>query len=142
MNYRAEPLQARLAREGDTSQVFSSEVHGDPATPIMEAIAGEEVRAHLLVPFSDQAHIFTMEGHQWPLEPGRIGTDMLDSVQAGGMEALSIKLAHGSGGRTNVPGDYIYGDHREPYRGAGIWGLFRVYAPDADVATIRPIPPS
>jgi len=142
LNYRVEPLPARLAREGDTSQVFSSEVHGDPATPIMEAFAGEAVRVHILVPFSEQAHIFTMEGHQWPLEPGRIGSDMLNSVQVGGLEALTIRLAFGAGGRTSVPGDYIYGDHREPYREARIWGLLRVHPGDADVATLRLLPPS
>ena len=118
MNYRVEPLGAQLAREEDTSQVFSSEVHGDPATLIMEAFAGDAVRVHVLVPFSEQAHIFTMEGHQWPWEPGRIGTDLLASVQVGGLEALTIKLAFGAGGRTGMPGDYWYGDHREPYREA------------------------
>ena len=109
---------------------------------MMEAFAGDEVRVHILVPFSEQAHIFALEGHRWPLEPGRIGTDMLHSVQVGGMGALSIELAHGAGGRTSVPGDYIYGDPREPYREAGIWGRLRLYAPDADIATLRPRPPS
>ena len=142
LNYRAESLLERRASEGDTSQVFSSEVHGDPTTPIMEAFAGDIVKIHVLVPFSEQAHVFTLEGHQWPFEPGRIGTDMLSSVQVGGMEALSIVPAHGAGGLTRVPGDYIYGDHREPYREAGVWGLFRVYPGDADVTTLLLLPPS
>ncbi len=60
----------------------------------------------------------------------------------GGLEALSIELAYGAGGRISLPGDYLYGDHREPYREAGIWGIFRVYPPDAEVATLRPLPPS
>ena len=139
LNYRTEPLSDRLARKGDTSLVFSREVHGDPVTPIMEAFAGEEVRVHVLVPFSEQAHIFTMEGHQWPLEPGRIGADMLSSVQVGGLEALTIRIAFGAGGRTSVPGDYLYGDHREPYREAGLWGIFRVYPAGADVNTLVPL---
>ena len=29
-------------------------------------------------------------------------------------------------GGAGAPGDYIYGDHREPYREAGLWGVFRV----------------
>ena len=140
LNYRAEALPARLAREGDTSSVFSSEVHGDPVTPIMEAYAGEAVRVHVLIPFSEQAHIFTIEGHHWPLEPGRVGTDMLDSVQVGALKTLAIRLAFGAGGRASGPGDYIYGDHREPYREPGIWGLLRVYP--GDVATLRPLPSS
>ena len=80
-----------------------------------------------------------MEGHQWPLEPGRIGADMLSSVQVGGLEALTIRIAFGAGGRTSVPGDYLYGDHREPYREAGLWGIFRVYPAGADVNTLVPL---
>ena len=33
-----------------------------------------------------------------------------------------------SGGTERLPGDYLYGDHREPYREAGLWGVFRVRA--------------
>ena len=51
-------------------------------------------------------------------------------------------MSSGAGGRTSIPGDYLYGDHREPYREAGIWGLFRVYPLDADLATLRHLPPS
>lgn len=139
LNYQAEPLQRRLAKVKDPSKVFRSDVHGVPATPLMEAFIGDTVKVHVLVPFSEQAHVFSLEGHQWPLEPGRAGTTMLSSVQAGGMGALSLMLAHGAGGRAGLPGDYLYGDHREPYREAGVWGIFRVYAPGATGAGVRPL---
>src|SRR5439155_11832918 len=73
LNYRAEPLERRLARNRDTSQLFRSAVHDDPATPLMEAYAGDAVRIHVLVPVSEQAHVFSLEGHEWPYEPGRAG---------------------------------------------------------------------
>ncbi len=130
LNYRAEPLQRRLARDRDTSRVFMSAVHGDPATPLVEAMAGDLVKIHVLAPFSEQAHVFSIEGHEWPFEPGRAGTDMLSSVQVGALEAITIWLTDGAGGRDGLPGDYLYGDHREPFRDAGLWGLLRVYAPD------------
>jgi hypothetical protein len=141
LSYWAEPLQARLEIDGDTSKVFSSDVHGDPSTPIMEAFAGDLLRIHVLVPFSEQAHVFTLEGHQWPLEPGRRGTDMLSSVQIGGMEAITIAPDRGAGGRLRLPGDYLYGDHREPYREAGLWGLLRVYSSDAAIVGLLPLAP-
>jgi hypothetical protein len=131
LNYRAEPLQARLARDRDTSKVFMSSVHGDPATPVLEALVGDPVKIHVLSPFSEQAHVFSVEGHQWPLEPGRAGSDLLSSAQLGGLEAITISLADGAGGQAGLPGDYLYGDHREPFRDAGLWGLFRVYPRDA-----------
>ena len=99
LNYRMEPFQKRLAKDKDPSKVFWSDLHGSPSTPMMEVTRGEAVKIHVLVPFSEQSHVFTLEGHQWPAEPGRIGTDMLSSVKIGGMEALTISLAHGAGGK-------------------------------------------
>lgn len=80
-----------------------------------------------------------LEGHRWPLEPGGDGSDMLSSLQVGGLEAITILPAGGAGGRTGLPGDYLYGDHREPYRQAGLWGLFRVVAAE-EAGGLRPLP--
>ena len=140
LNYQAESLAARLDLDANTSEVFRSDIHGDPATPVMEAMLGDTVRIHVLVPFSEQAHVFTLEGHQWPLEPGRLGSDRLSSVQIGGLEAITIIPVGGAGGAAALPGDYLYGDHREPYREAGLWGLFRVYAPGDGGSRLRPLP--
>ena len=129
LNYRAEPLEARLDEGGSTADVFRSDVHGDPATPVMEAFTGDGVRIHVLSPSSEQAQVFAVEGHRWPVEPGREGTDLISSVSLGGLEALTLELDGGAGGRTQQAGDYLYGDHREPYREAGMWGILRVYDP-------------
>ena len=83
INYRSAPLAQRIGAEREHFQAFDSGLHGDPATPVIEAFAGDPVKMHVLAPFSEQAHVFTIEGHQWPLEPGRTGRDMLDSVQLG-----------------------------------------------------------
>jgi hypothetical protein len=126
LNYGKEPLARRLVAHKDTARLFRSAVHGDPVAPLLEAFAGDQVRLHLFVPFSEQAHVFSLEGHRWPLEPGRRGTDLRSSLQLGGLAATTISLV---GGATQAPGDYVYGDHREPYRDAGLWGLFRIYSP-------------
>jgi hypothetical protein len=124
LNYRNEPLRA-------------GQMAAAPSTPSLEAFVGEAVRIHVLVPFSEQSHVFSLEGHQWPLEPGRRGTTMLSSVKVGGMEALSLTLT--AGGAGGLPGEYLYGDHREPYREAGLWGIFRVYPPAARGVSLRPL---
>lgn len=36
INYRSEPMRERLKREEDPAYIFSSIVHGDPATPVLE----------------------------------------------------------------------------------------------------------
>lgn len=45
------------------------------------------------------------------------------------METLDITLADGAGGPAQAPTDYVYGDHREPYQEAGLWGILRVLLP-------------
>ena len=137
INYRAEPLAGRLQHNADTASVFASNVHGDPATPLLEAFAGDAVRIHVLAPASEQAHVFSIEGHRWPFEPGRAGTPLISSTPLGPLDALTVRLAAGSDG---MAGDYLYGDHREPYRQAGMWGLFRVYAAGDSTAILKQLP--
>lgn len=80
LNYRLAPLAPRLAVNPDASLVLNSEVHGDPTTPVLEAYAGDDVRIHVLVPYSEQSQVFSVEGHQWPLEFGLAGSNLLSSV--------------------------------------------------------------
>jgi FtsP/CotA-like multicopper oxidase with cupredoxin domain len=137
INYRAAPIRDRL--EDDTEgRVFDPAIHGEPPTPVMAAFAGDPVRIHVLAPSSEQAHVFTLEGHEWPFERGREGTDFLSSVQLGGLEAITIAPEGGAGGRFQLPGTYLYGDHREPYREAGLWGIFKVRCPGFALG-VRPL---
>ena len=139
LNYRSEPLLDRLSSDGDPSKLFMTSVHGDPVTPVMEAMVGDPARVHVLVPYSEQAHVFSIEGHRWLVEPLRDGSDLVSAVQIGGSEAVTLVLDRGAGGRAGFPGDYLYGDHREPYREAGLWGLFRVYPSDAGGVPLLPL---
>jgi hypothetical protein len=127
LNYQIEPLALRLEQDPDPAHNFRSDIHGDPATPWLEAFVGDPVRIHVLVPYGEQAHVFTIEGHEWLREPGRAGSDRVSSIQLGPLAADTLVLT--AGGEAALPGDYLYGDHREPYREAGLWGIFRVYAP-------------
>jgi hypothetical protein len=140
INYRTAPLATRVGAEFSPYQVYDSRLHGDPKTPLLEAFAGDPVKIHVLAPYSEQAHVFTVEGHQWPLEPGLKGTDLLDSIQLGGLDALTLVLDGGAGGRHALPGDYVYGDRREAYREGGLWGLFRVYPSEQHGTGLRPFP--
>jgi FtsP/CotA-like multicopper oxidase with cupredoxin domain len=142
LNYQAEPLRERLATAEKPSKMFGSQVVGDPGTPILEAFVGDPVKLHVFFPWSEQAHVFSLEGHRWPLEPGRQGSTLLSSILVGGMQALTLTLAEGAGGPGGLPGHYLYGDHREPYREAGLWGIFRVHAPHATATRLRPLRPS
>src|SRR5690606_11880376 len=140
VNYRAESLLDRLKDNPDPAAVYSREVHGDPSTPLLEAYVGDPIRIHVLVPYSEQTHVFTLEGHQWPLEPALPGSDLLSSIQVGALEAITLIPLHGAGGAAGLPGDYLYGDHREPFREAGLMGFLRVYERGTATIKLRPLP--
>ena len=97
-----------------------------PNTPVLNAYAGDPTRVNVLIPWSEQAQVFSIEGHRWPQQPGLPGTNLLSSVQTGGLEAISLWLEGGAGGVEALPGTYRYGDHRDPYREAGLVGVMRV----------------
>ena len=41
INYRCEPMRERLSGNNDPAYIFSSYVHGDPATPVLEMYPGD-----------------------------------------------------------------------------------------------------
>jgi manganese oxidase len=127
LNYRAAPLSARRTGHDLPASVYGRDPHGDPGTPLMEAYAGDPVAIHVLEPWSEQEQVFSVEGHRWPLEPGRKGTNLLSSQRVGASDAVALRLDGGAGSAARLPGDYVYGDHRGPYTEAGLWGLFRVH---------------
>src|SRR5438094_2316 len=73
----------------------------------------------------------------WPYLAGPATATSRCSTQLGALDALTLRLVAGSGG---MPGDYLYGDHREPCRQAGLWGLLRVYGPGAGSPRLMVLP--
>lgn len=111
---------------------LSSAAHGDPATPIFRAHAGDRVVFRLGIGASDHLHSFTVSGHVYPMEPG-MWDDATDhrsqlmtsrTITAG--QTLDAWLVGGAGGPNAHPGDYAYRDSRQPWIAAGLWGILRV----------------
>lgn len=109
----------------------------DPETPVLEVVAGDPIRLHLVAPVSEQAGVFTVEGHSWPVEPGLLGTPEVGATAIGGLETLTLHLTGGPAG----PGDYVYGAQRGPHREEGMWGLLRVISA-TDQPGLRASPPA
>ena len=95
-----------------------------PPTPVLDAAAGDPVHLHVLSPWSEQAQVFSLEGHTWARDPGTPGSGQIESVQLGALDALTMELV--AGGPERLTGDYVYGDHRGPFQEAGLWGVLRV----------------
>ena len=81
--------------------------------------------------------MFTLEKHEWPIEPFLPGADMISVVEFAGSEGIDAYVPS-AGGVYALPGDYVYGNARLPYSQSGQWGYLRVYpAGDQRVLPLR-----
>jgi hypothetical protein len=139
VNYSSAPLTTRLGLTTSPPNPdpawefgFSSTQFGDPATPVLRAFAGDPVVFRLSIGASDQFHVFSVGGHTFPLEPNMWngGSDkrsqLLQSRSFTAGETGEIEMVGGAGGTTRATGDYLFGDMRQLFAEAGMWGIFRV----------------
>jgi manganese oxidase len=143
VNYRTERFAPRLAANPETAWVMSSQVHGDPATPVFRSFVGDPVWFRLLMGQDrGRAHTFTLHGHRWANQLNDPGS-MLRSSQDGVMPGRSFTygLDVGAGGAQRRSGDYLFRDGPLVNQvNAGLWGLLRVHAPgDPAAAGLRPL---
>jgi manganese oxidase len=139
INYSSAPLTTRLGLTTSPPNAdppwefaYSSTRFGDPATPVFRAFAGDPVVMRVGIGFSDQFHVFGVGGHVFPQDPNlwNGGSDrraqLLPSRSITAGETAEVELVGGAGGTTRSTGDYLYGDLRQPFSEAGMWGIFRV----------------
>ena len=103
VNYRAEPYKYREEQGCSLGRIFQPCVVDkpeDPATPLIEAHAGDPIRIHVIGANSEQNGMFGVEGHEWPIEPYMPGADMISVVEYAGSEVLDVFIRGGAGGRT------------------------------------------
>jgi hypothetical protein len=139
VNYSSAPLTTRLGLTTSPPNpdpawefAFSSTRFGDPATPVFRANAGDPVVMRLSIGASDQFHVFSVGGHVFPQEPNMWNgttdkrSQLLQARSFTAGETAEVELVGGAGGTTRATGDYLYGDLRQPFAEAGLWGIFRV----------------
>jgi FtsP/CotA-like multicopper oxidase with cupredoxin domain len=127
VNYRAsQPVDYALENGCDIGMIFRCvSDHGGVSTPIIEAHAGDKILLHVFGAFSEQVGIFALDGHEWPVDSFR-GAHLHSAFEFGGSSYLRIDLRGGAGGPAQLPGDYVYMNHRPAYIDAGQWGILRV----------------
>jgi len=60
----------RLKRDSRIAKIFSSKVHGDPATPLFRAYAGDRVIFRTMMPADKPRNVgFCIHGHEWKEQP-------------------------------------------------------------------------
>ena len=129
-NYRSERLINRFREHPVLSDLFSSKVFGDPATPLFEAYPGDSIIIRLTNPSERRrAHTFHLHGHEWKFDPRDLDSrnqSFVGHIVAG--DAQDLLIIGGAGGRLNFPGDYMYraGNIRWDIE-QGMWGIIRVH---------------
>jgi len=124
ISYASEPLRLR-DRRGRPADVFSSDLWGDPRL-VNRVPAGTPLVYRVAQPWGNQAHVPTLEGHRWYLDPGMPGTEQVFAdVLVPGM-SLDLWFVNGAGGDISAPGDYLFLDRRQPFLEGGLWNILRV----------------
>jgi hypothetical protein len=132
VNYRTEPYPYREEAGCSLGRMFQPcEVDNpqDPVTPTIMAHSGDPVRVHVFGAASEQNGMFTIEDHEWPIEPFMEGADMISTVEFASSEGLDVYLSS-AGGRNANSGDYVWSNGRLNYAQSGQWGYFRVLPPN------------
>lgn len=85
LNYRNEPIPLRIRNpltgqqypttdpKGELANVFSSNVHGDPYTPVLPAYEKDQTVVRLIQGAQEEQHTFNLHGYKWLFEPGTPG---------------------------------------------------------------------
>ncbi len=141
LNLRVEPL---AGRSRDPTQLFSSQIYGDPATPLFESYLGDPLVIRGLVAGANEMHTLHVDGHWFRLEPYSATSPPINTAQIGISERLDLMIPR-AGGPQQMAGDYLYYNGRASKLEEGSWGLMRVYAagaPDNSTGAARPCPAS
>ena len=143
INYRNAPFQLRQERDGaktDPAHTFSSTVHGDPATPILEAYAEDPVQVRLIQGSQEHQHTFEMNGMRWNEDGEDPDSPLVGSQSLGISEAFNFKVPRMDcgAGASDCTGDYLYGSPNVDDMYMGMWGLLR--ARGQEVPSLLPLP--
>ena len=122
INYRAEPMRERLRKKEDPAYIFSSFVHGDPATPIFETYPGDELMIRLIDGAHEEQHSFNVAGMSWRKEPADLKSPFAASQTLGVSEAFNLNVTEKYGA-----GDYLYYFGGIDDAWLGLWGIIRVH---------------
>ena len=133
LNFRAGPVAQRLASNPDASQIFNSQIHGDPYTPLLRAYAGDTMVFRLLHTLMNESMVWTISGHTFLSERYAGDANRKNSIHIGIAERYDLVVPEAGGPRRQA-GDYIHFNGRSSKFSEGGWGIIRVYdKPQADL---------
>ncbi|WP_437691732.1 copper oxidase [Sorangium sp. So ce176] len=152
INYRVEPMPLRLAERncatgevvpksgpaGDMHNVFSSSVHGDPATPVLRVYEGDRAVIRLSQGAQAEQHVFSVHGKKWLQEAFDPDSGYSSGQVLGVSEQMDLALEPAPIFKKNESGgaDYLYNSAATDALFAGAWGILRVHGERTDLLPI------
>ncbi|WP_044251368.1 multicopper oxidase [Chondromyces apiculatus] len=144
INYRNEPIPMRIAKRdcatgvvtqkaslpGDMHNVFSSIVHGDPATPLLEAYEGDRILMRIAQGAQGEQHVFSVNGRRWLRETQDSDSGFTNGQPIGISEQMDVALDPAPLFTKNLVGgaDYLYQSAATDDLWDGMWGILRVHS--------------
>lgn len=144
INYRSEPMLERLSKKEDPAYMFSSFVHGDPSTPILETYPGDELMIRLIDGAHEEQHSLNIAGMSWRRELADLQSPLAASQTLGVSEAFNLNVTE-----NYSAGDYLYYFGGIDDAWLGLWGIIRAHGKYKDhlkplcrgKERIHPLPP-
>lgn len=152
MNYRNEPIPLRIGertpsgsyvqkigKEGEIAYAFSSDVHGDPFTPILKAYPGDNIQFRLLQGAQEEQHVVNIHGHRWLFEPTAPNSGFTNAQALGISEHFEFLMSDKVQPVFNSNGiaDFLYQSAGTDNLWDGMWGLMRTFRnPQPNVAPL------
>ncbi len=124
ISYKLNPWCLREDR-GAPADVYNSALHGDPGLVVAGAPRAP-LMFRVAAPWAEQAHVFSLSGHRWPLEPGMSNSEQLFAQALTPGYAFDAPVIGGFGGEYGKTGDFLLFDARMAFTQAGLWGFIRV----------------
>ncbi|MEH7334335.1 multicopper oxidase domain-containing protein [Neobacillus drentensis] len=123
VNYSNEPFFRR--NNADPAYVFSSWVHGDPQTPIIEAYPGDPIKIRLIQGAHETQHNFNVHGLNWKKESGNKDSEITSTQSIGMSEQFSMDIQPNPVGVKQR--DYLWSSQPIEDLWSGLWGFVRVW---------------
>lgn len=120
------PAKAK-ACAGDMAFAFSSLVHGDPYTHLLEAYDGEHVQLRLIQGAQEENHIFNMHGVKWLAQPESRNSGWMNAQPIGISEHFEFNVRLRDPEDNAGDTDYLYSSTATDNLWDGQWGILRAY---------------
>ena len=120
----------RMGPRGDMANVFSSDLHGDPCTPVVEGYEGERLQIRLIQGAQEVQHMIEIQGMSWPREIANPESPRVAAQEIGISEHFEFDLPLKPANVTSEAVDHLYRFSTVDALWNGAWGLTRVYGGD------------